>query len=102
LGATAPIPRETEQPVQSLQRDEHSEYNRIYHPNKCEIIPMRRGENPESGQEVVITPAMLAAGVDMIAEIYGVCGADIAPDLARDVFKSMWDQSDQGKTLSGC
>ena len=37
-----------------------------------------------------ITQVMLAAGVHMIAEEYGVCGADIAPDLARDVFMAMW------------
>jgi hypothetical protein len=37
---------------------------------------------------------MLAAGVHMIAEEYGVCGADVAPSLARDVFKAMWAQKD--------
>lgn len=37
-----------------------------------------------------ITPAMLAAGVDVIAEKWGVCGEDIAPELAYDVFNAMW------------
>jgi hypothetical protein len=42
-----------------------------------------------------ITPKMLASGIYMIAEEYGVCGVDIAPDLARDVFKATWAQKDQ-------
>lgn len=46
--------------------------------------PLWRAGAPE------ITPAMLAAGVQMIAEEWEICGADIAPDLARDVFKAMW------------
>jgi len=47
------------------------------------------------GASVKITPAMLKAGVHMIAEEYGVCGADVAPDLARDVFIAMCAQKDQ-------
>jgi hypothetical protein len=42
-----------------------------------------------------ITPAMLKAGVDVICENWGICGADIAPDLARDVFLAMCAQKDQ-------
>ena len=53
----------------------------------------------QTGQQIV-TPAMLAAGVHVIAEEYGVCGADIAPDLARDVFKAMWEQKDPEPSLS--
>jgi hypothetical protein len=30
------------------------------------------------------------AGAHLIAEEWGVIGADIAPDLARDVFNVMW------------
>jgi hypothetical protein len=47
-----------------------------------------------------ITPAMLKAGADMIADEWGICGADIAPDLARDVFIAMWAQKDLGPNLS--
>ena len=36
----------------------------------------------------------------MIAEEYGVCGADIAPDLACDVFNAMWARKDQEPSLS--
>jgi hypothetical protein len=42
------------------------------------------------GAPVEISPEMIKAGVEMIADQYGVCGADIAPDLARDVFIAMW------------
>lgn len=41
-----------------------------------------------------ITPAMLEAGTYIIAEEWGICGADIAPDLARDVFNAMWARKD--------
>jgi hypothetical protein len=33
---------------------------------------------------------MLKAGVDLITEDWGLCGMDLAPDLARDVFSAMW------------
>jgi hypothetical protein len=42
-----------------------------------------------------ITPEMLKAGVNMIAEEWGICGADIAPDLARAVFLAMWAEQDK-------
>lgn len=51
---------------------------------------LKRGE--EGDQIPEFTPAMLKAGVDMICEEYGICGADIAPGLARDVFTAMWGQ----------
>jgi len=41
-----------------------------------------------------ITPAMLKAGVDMICDHWGICGADVAPDLARDVFIAMCARKD--------
>jgi hypothetical protein len=37
---------------------------------------------------------MLKAGVDVICEVWGLCGADIAPELARDVFIAMCAQKD--------
>jgi hypothetical protein len=37
-----------------------------------------------------IPPASLAAGVHVIVEEWGICGDDIAADLARDVFNAMW------------
>lgn len=55
---------------------------------------------PQAASEPEITPAMLEAGIHIIAEEYGVCGADIAPDLARDVFKAMWAQKDQERERS--
>lgn len=48
------------------------------------------------------SPAMVEAGVYVIAEEYPVCGADIAPDLARDVSMAMWaqGQKEPGKNSS--
>jgi len=42
---------------------------------------------------------MLEAGRRGIAEEWGLCGDDLAPDLARDVFLAMWaaHQTDQDK-----
>ncbi len=61
--------------------------------------PPKDSFGPASDSEVgapEITSAMLKAGIDVIAEEYAVCGADIAPDLARDVFTAMWaHQKDQ-------
>ena len=35
------------------------------------------------------TPKMVVAGANVIAEEWGICGADIAPALASDVFDAM-------------
>ncbi len=52
-----------------------------YNPSRTE--PMAGAGAPEITQEIIY------AGSLVIAEDYGVCGADIAPDLARDVFVAM-------------
>lgn len=47
--------------------------------------------HPDSGAGTPqISPAVLAAGVRVIVEEWGICGDDIAPGLARDVFNAMW------------
>jgi hypothetical protein len=38
-----------------------------------------------------VTATMLEAGRRVIAEELGICSSDIAPELARDVFVTMWD-----------
>jgi hypothetical protein len=45
------------------------------------------------------SPFMISAGVKVIVEDWGICGDDLAPDLAQDVFVSMWvaNQIDQEK-----
>lgn len=53
---------------------------------------------PGSVKLGVITPEMLEAGRRVIADEWGLCGDDLAPDLARDVYLAMWAirQRDQG------
>jgi hypothetical protein len=40
--------------------------------------------------EFELTDEMVVAGSRLIAEDWGIIGADVAPDLARDVFNAMW------------
>jgi len=47
-------------------------------------------EPPSALAEAEITEAMLAAGEHMLVEEIGICGADIASDIAADVFRAMW------------
>jgi hypothetical protein len=48
-------------------------------------------DSPEAGApEMKLTDKMIAAGAHLIAEEWGVVGADVATDLARDVFRIMW------------
>jgi hypothetical protein len=44
---------------------------------------------PEKKDKIEITPEMIAAGVQVIADTYGVCGEYAATGLAEDVFKAM-------------
>jgi len=37
-----------------------------------------------------MTESMLAAGERMLAEEIGICGADVARDIAETVFTAMW------------
>jgi hypothetical protein len=42
-------------------------------------------------QQAIYWPSkMLEADIHIIAKKYGVCGADIAPGLARDIFQTLW------------
>lgn len=58
------------------------------------------GEYIPKGKKPAITPAMLKAGVHIIAEEFGVCGADVAPELACAVFLAMWEKKDPEPNLS--
>jgi hypothetical protein len=54
-------------------------------------------------QKVRITRAMIRVGANVLAEDVGICGADVAPSLARAVFEAMWGAKDKdhGMNSSG-
>jgi hypothetical protein len=45
---------------------------------------------------------MLKARADIVCEVWGLCGADVAPDVVRDVFLGMCAQKDPETSLSNC
>jgi hypothetical protein len=57
-------------------------------------------EKDESDQEVIITPEMAEAGAHVLAEDAGICGSDVAPDVARHVFSAMWGAKHQDRTTT--
>jgi len=72
------------------QRCDVKEYIRIYHPDKCEIIPMIQGENPESDQDVVVTPEMIEAGLLVLRDLEGEVSRAF---LAEAVYRAMFAES---------
>lgn len=63
-------------------------------PFRILMMKTTQGDKPESF-DTDISVEMLAAGAEVIVEKWGICGLDIAPDLARDVFHAMCAQKDR-------
>lgn len=57
--------------------------------------PRIQGHESEDAGAPAISPTTLSAGVHVLVEEWGICGSDVAPDLARDVFRAMWVQRDR-------
>ncbi|MBB6407753.1 hypothetical protein [Mesorhizobium sangaii] len=54
-----------------------------------DLIPKPGQAGTEKTEKVLVTPEMIAAGESVLVEDIGICGADVAGEIAAAVFRAM-------------